>query len=347
MERVLMKENEIIKKIEENLRAYKESQTNEPKGLDSKWEFLVSKEPSRFINRDNMTVKAEALRDFRKMCIFIPDTPEFNASPFDLRSHLSGGRRGGKKLLKESLEVIVRHGYEDLLRKHPTNSVGNPNLFKYKGHIYTYRWLKHIYSLGIMKKHLEDKLPDDFITLDIGSSYGIFSYLLKKEFPRCKCILLDFPEQLILAHYYLGMSFPDAKIATYKDIVNLAVLDRGLFDKYDFVLIPWFLYKNITPKSIDLVTNFASFGEMKREWFDYYTKSEPFLSSKYFLTANRFQSAPTYDTDLTILDYPLSDFQKLHFGISPIFTHTYVRKMLFFYEKLMFSSQYFEFIGER
>lgn len=342
-----MTENGIIKKIEEDLRTYKESQTKEPIGLDSKWEFLVSKEPSKFINRDSLTIKIDALRNFRKLCIFIPDTPEFNASPLDLRSHLSGGRRGGKKLLKESLSVIIDQGYEGLLKKHPSNSVGNPNLFRYQGHVYTYRWLKHIYSLGIMKKHLEKKLPKDFIALDIGSSYGIFSYLLKSEFSRCKCILLDFPEQLILAHYYLGMSFPDAKIATYKDIGNLKFLDRTLFEKFDFILIPWFLYKNIAAKSIDLVTNFASFGEMKREWFNYYVKSEPFLSSKYFLTANRFQSAPTYDTDLTILDYPLNDFKKLHFQISPIFTHTYERKWLFFYKKLMFSSPYFEFMGER
>jgi hypothetical protein len=194
---------------------------------------------------------------------------------------------------------------------------------------------------------LKDKLNERFNAIDIGSSYGIFSYLLKNECPYCSSILLDFPEQLILAYYYLGMSFPQARIAGYKEIAGLARIDRDFLNTYDFILVPWFFYKKIASESIDLATNFASLGEMKREWFDYYVKSEPFLSTKYFFTANRFQSAPTYDTDLTILDYPLADFRKLHFSVSPIFSHTYARKLLFFYEKVYFSSQYFEFIGER
>lgn len=341
------RENEIIERINEDLRLQgKDAEKANPKDLDDKWSFLISKEPSRFINKD-LTVKVDALKNFRRLQIFISDAPGFDTRQPNLVNYLAGGRRGSVKLLKECLAAIRQNGHEELLRKYPSNKVGNPYLFERDGNIFTYRWTKHIRSLGLLNDILKERLKKPFSTIDIGSSYGIFSYLMKNEFPDSHCLLLDFPEQLILAHYYLGVSFPEARIAGYREIADLGKIDRNFLNEYDFVLVPWFFYKRIPADSIDLVTNFASLGEMKREWFDYYLKSEPFLSAKYFFTVNRFQSAPTYDTDLTVLDYPLQDFRKLHFSVSPIFSHTYSRRRLFFYEKIAFSSQYFEFIGER
>lgn len=339
--------NDLIKRIEEDLKLQKkDGHIAPPENLDGKWDVLVRKEPTRFIN-DDMTIRADILRNFRKYSIFISDAPSFNPSTMDIRNLLYGGRRGAIRLLKESLSIIKEQGHDALLKKYPSNLCGNPHVFRYYGHEYTYRWLKHIHSLGLFKKYLENRLGNRFTALDIGSSYGIFSYLLKKEFGHSTHILLDFPEQLVLAYYFLGMSFPNARIAGYKELSDMGKIDRNLIEQYDFILLPWFFYEKLAPQSVDLTANFASLGEMKRKWFDYYLKSEPFLSTKYFFTANRFQSAPTYDTDLTILDYPLHNFSKLHFAISPVFSHTYARKNLFFYEKLIFSSQYFEFIGER
>lgn len=337
----------VIEDIENNLLVLKkEAGKLQTEGLDNKWKDLLISEPKRFLN-PNLTVKEKALKNFRKHLIFVPDQPSFSISRWNLKTILGGGRRGSKKLLVDCLNVLERNNYEKLLKKFPCSKVGNPNIFKYKGYEYTYRWAKHIYSLGLFKKVLGKMINEDFITLDIGSSYGIFSYLLKHEFGKCHCVLLDFPEQLVLAHYFLAMNFPDASIAGFADVLNAKNIDRDFLKKYDFIFIPWFLYDKISSKSIDLVTNFASFGEMRKEWFKYYTENEVFASSKYFFTENRFQSAPTYDTDLTVLDYHLNEFKALHFRICPIFSHAYRQKFIFFYEKLVFSSQYFEFVGER
>lgn len=342
-----MREREIVKRIEENIRLQRENSIREvPAVMDAKWRFLTSTEPKKFINQD-LTLNIKVLRNFRKFCIFIPDQPSRSNSPFNIINFISGGRRGSRRLLKESFAFIKRNNYLTLLKKYPCNSVGNPNVFELNGHQYTLRWLRHIIFLGLFKEILEPMLKDGFTNLDIGSSYGIFSYLLKNEFPRSNHILLDFPEQLVLAYYFLGMSFPDAKIAGYKEISQLNRINRDFIESYDFILIPCSFYKKIMPHSLDLITNFASLGEMKREWFDFYLKSELFSSTKYFFTVNRFQSAPTFDTDLTILDYPLSEFKKLDFKIFDFFTYAYFRKYLFLYEKKYFPSQYFEFIGER
>jgi putative sugar O-methyltransferase len=342
-----IQEETIIERIEEDLRLQKNDTDNtKPEGLDRKWDFLISNEPQRFINQD-LTIKKDILRNFRRYTIFIPDEPTYNPVLLNPKNIISGRRRGIRKLLRECSEVIKQNSYEYLLEKYPCNSVGNPYFIKYNGYKFTYRWAKHIYSLGLFNRVLRERINSDFIHLDIGSSYGIFSYLLRNEYPKCTTILLDFPEQLILAYYFLGMSLPSAKIAGYKEIKDKEELTRDFLKRYDVVLLPWFFYQRLIKNSIDLITNFASFGEMKRQWFEYYTKNEPFLSTKYFFTENRFQSAPTYDTDLTILDYPLKDFKVLHFGICPVFSHTYRSKYLIFSERLYFSSQYFEFLGER
>lgn len=342
-----MPDTRLIKSIEEDLQIQKQdSARKKPGELDSKWDFLVSNEPSRFLNPD-LTLKTDVLKNFRKLTIFIPDEPHDDPSLLYPRNIISGGRRGMRRLLLDCFQVLEEQGCLDLLKKYPVNRVGNPNIFRHRGYEFTQRWTKHIYTLNLFKKILEPRLRPDFVALDIGSSYGIFSYLLKKEYPRSHHILLDFPEQLILANYFLGTNFPDAKIATYKELSQVARIDRKFVEQYDFILLPWYEYEKFAPDTTDVVTNFASFGEMRREWFEFYINNEPFRSTRFFLTENRFQSAPTYDSDLTVLDYPLQRFRKLHFAICPMFTYTYTRHNLFFTKKVYFSSQYFEFIGER
>ncbi len=197
-----------------------------------------------------------------------------------------------------------------------------------------------------MKKVLGNQLADNFIALDIGSSYGIFSYLVKNEFPQSHHVLVDFPEQLILAYYFLRTCFPGARVAGLKELRDKETIPRALVEQYDFTLIPVPFYSRLAGGSTDLVTNFASFGEMTRKAFDSYLKSEPFLTAKYFFTANRVKSAPTYDTELTIVDYPIWDAQKrLHFDICPVFSHYYAGRYLFFCTKL-FYPPFFEYIGK-
>lgn len=340
-------ENEVVKTIQANLQFLKETKAdNSPGELEEKWSFLTSSEPSRFLNAD-LSLKKDVLQDFRNQQVFIPDLPTCNLTYLNPRNLASGGHRAERKLLKENVRMLEERGYIDLLEKYPVSKVGNPNTFTYKGYECTHRWMKHIYSLGLFRDHLESDIGEEFINMDIGSSYGIFAYLLKSRFPKSRHILVDFPEQLILANYFMGRNFPDAKIASFKEIEEQGELTREFVEQYDFVLVPWFYYDRFAPKATDMFMNFASFGEMSREWFDYYLKNEPFSSAKYLFLENRVVSMPTYKTDLTILDYPLDQFNKMHFGIWPFSHHYYDSKFKFFMQKLDISSNYFEFIGKR
>lgn len=244
------------------------------------------------------------------------------------------------------MAVVTEHGYDGLLRKYPCPTIGNPSVFHYQGFRFTYRWLRHIYLLGLIEKVLKDRLGNDFIALDIGSSFGVLSALLKKEHPGSHHILVDFPEQLVLAHYFLGMLFREPRIAGVKEISELDQITADFIQEYDFVLIPCGLFSRISPETVDLVVNVASLGEMTRKWFGFYLQSTVFQTAKYFFTVNRIQSYPSYESDLTILDYPIWDPEKrLHFGVSPFWSNRYDRRLWFFCRQSP-TPPFFEYIGE-
>lgn len=341
-----MEEKTIIGFIEQDLRLQKEGGCLKPENLGTEWGRKMLTEPARFIEAD-IKLRPEAIRDFRKKRVFFPDIPVGPQNPFNFLNVLDGARRGHSRMLADSLRVIEESGFMGLLEKYPCSQVGNPNVFHYKGYRFTGEWLRHVYFLGLFKKYIEKEIGEDFIALDLGCFYGIFSGLLKKEFVKSHCVLVDLPQQLALAHYYLALNFPEAKIAAYKDIARLDAIDKDTIKKYDFILVPCHLYDKIAKDTLDVLTNFMSLQEMGREYFDLYLSREPFLSARFFLTVNRYQSAPTYDNGLTILDYPLGDFRKLHFATTPIVGERYKRKWLFFYTHFPYASQHFEFIGKR
>ena len=99
-----------------------------------------------------------------------------------------------------------------------------------------------------------------------------------------KFILIDLPEQLCAAHYYIKSEFPNAKIPSFEQIASSECLDRNFFNKFDFSLIPCYLIDKIDKNSTDLVTNFASFNEMPKVWFDKYMRSELFYKVRNIFT---------------------------------------------------------------
>lgn len=340
------REDILIKEIEEDLRLQKEAGFLEVDDFGNEWTKRFINEPKRFL-KEGTEVKRLALRNFRRNQILVPELPVGRQNPFNIRNIVDGARRGHTAMLKEYFKIIEDVKVKDILKKYPCSKVGNPHIFRHKGCAFTFRWVRHIYLLGLIKKYIAAEVKEDFTMLDLGSSYGILSSLVKREFPKSHHILVDLPQQLSLAHYFLGLELPNATIATYKDLAKLDVIDNDTIKKYDFILVPVKMYTKIARQTVDVFTNFMSLGEMSRKYFEYYLKQEPFLSAKIFFTVNRYQSSPTYDSGLSILDYPLTDFKRIIFNNTPIVSKRYKRFLLFFNTCFPYPSQHFEFIGKR
>ncbi len=340
--------------------------------LDAKWADLVLQEPRKLFNADG-SVNFDNLANFRRLRIFVSDlypntdfaTPDASslkalaASPVKgayefVKERIGGVNRSWRSHILHDLSLLEKDGALDMLRRYPIDKTpGNPFVMRARGCAFNLRWLRHVYFNTLVNKHIGAEIDDrkSFINLDIGCSYSVFSYMFKSEHPNATCVLVDFPDQLILSYWFLGNLFPDAKFATLADFADRETIDRAFLEQFDFVLLPVPQYGMLQADSLDMVSNFFSLGEMRREWFEGYMTSDPFRTARYFLTSNRFESSPrmepTYDTDLTILDYPLGDFERLHFGVYPLHQCYFKSKGYVFTETRSISSHNFDFLGRR
>lgn len=353
-----MNEQALFDKIESAIKIWLNNEVSQKKDGFGDWEHRSIEESKKFLDPTHK-LRKEVLKNFRAKHIFVSDRPYACISLFysdrswyvqfiKLLNVISGKRRGGTKEALDVLQLIEETGDVGFLRKYPSPEIGNPLLIKKNGYKFTYRYLRNIYQIGMFVKFLKPQLNENAIVLDIGSSYGTFSSLVKRELPKSRQVLVDLPGQLILAHYYLGHLFPEAKIAGFEECDRAKVIDREFINQYDFVLVPTFLFHKLTAHSVDVVTNFVSFMEMSREWFFRYTNSEVFRTASYVFTVNRYDSRPTYTNSLTFLDFPFNDFEPMHVQTDPcIKCHYSKSRFFFFYERVPYPSQFFQFIGKR
>jgi putative sugar O-methyltransferase len=305
----------------------------------------------RLVSADGR-LDAAALENFRRDEILVEDVPRRDYGSGRLRDNaltnaLVGRRRATRQCLLATLDVLRGAGCADKMREHPCARVGNPRVFAKAGYEFTYRWARTVYFLGLFDRLLGERLDGDFVALDIGSSYGIFSALLKRACPRSRHVLVDLPEQLIAARYFLSQYRPDARIAGPTELADAARIDRGLCAEQDFVLLPAAWFDRLQGGSADVVTNFGSFCEMTRGSFEGYLRSDAFLSCRYFVTINRVEAKPGVHDDITILDYPVWDAsRKLHFDLSPIYSvpFSFEQRRLFFVRQYR-PPPFFEYVG--
>ncbi len=321
------------------------------------WEGRFLKGMERLIDPD-LNAKPEQLAYFRGKQLFVTDRPcvllkgyySHSNAYYSFKRFINlflGTQRGGIREALDTYETVEQEGFLPLLRSYPNPDIGRPLQIHHHGYTFTNRYIRHIYLLGMLKRHLDKQLPKSPILMDIGSSYGIFSSLVKQEYPKSHQILVDLSGQLILAHYYLMKLFPKAKIAGFKEVGEAARVDKAWIQQYDFVLVPTSLYSKIAAGSVDVVTNFISLSEMSRDWFFTYVQSGVFTQARFLFTVNRYDAYPTYTNNITILDYPLKEYEPIYMRTCPFLLRYYVRQAMFWYRKVNYPSQFFQFIGKR
>lgn len=254
------------------------------------------------------------------------------------------------KACDETYERIEDLDLRELVLANPISNVGAPLCYVKNGIRYTRRWIRHIYFLSLFKQYLESHIHEIKTILDIGSSYGAFPYLMKKNYPDSHFIMIDLPEQNTVAHYYLKSEMPDCRIAGFEEIREVGTITRDFVESYDFILVPCFYLDRLDGGIADLVTNFVSLPEMSREWFDLYLQSSVFTTSKYFYTVNPVVKEENTGVKITVLDMPFNDYEQIHFDICPFFQWQYlgkhVRGLYYRSEKVPRTVNY-EYIGKR
>lgn len=243
----------------------------------------------------------------------------------------------------DDIEIIKLIGGEEFLLKNPVNDTpGNPIHWTTSKFSVNTRWLRYIYLATRMRN--EDLFVKGGTWVDIGSYYGGLQSVVAKSTTRGRIVLVDFHHQLFRSFAYLKEIFPNATHDLGGNQLSNQV-NSGLSFHYIHVAS----FSKLSNLKIDLLTNFFSFGEMKRDTFQNYCRSQPYKNAKSIYLVNRFVSAPffdpTYDSDLNILDY-LNPARKItYFDIFPIhYFSSLPRFILGRNRRRNISSPYFEMI---
>jgi putative sugar O-methyltransferase len=171
--------------------------------------------------------------------------------------------------------VLEYHRHAKIVRKEILFSLsesyaGNNLAVHYRGIRLSLRLLFHSVMVDNLLNNIT--LPKRPTIWEIGAGYGGLSRILKYYIPNSCHILLDLPETLTYASYFIAYNFPDKKIAYLSDIIDrLDEFDR-LIVEYDFILIPPWVSPYIPNSSVDLLIDTYSMSEMSKVYAKYYIK---------------------------------------------------------------------------
>ncbi|MFZ5589819.1 MAG: putative sugar O-methyltransferase [Pseudomonadota bacterium] len=232
--------------------------------------------------------------------------------------------------LLDDIEIIKLIGAKELLIENPVHlTPGVRSFYFINGTSVNLRWLRYIY---LLKRILDlNLLEKGGVWVDVGSYYGGLQGLVRKYNPKSRIVLVDFHHQLCRSFIYLSHLFPNAFHILPDQLPQYSNL--GEIPERTIMYVPVSEYERIANQTVDLVTNFFSLGEMRREFFNIYMNSRLFQESRRVFLVNRFVSAPyfekTYDSDVSVLDYFSQERKREYFDIFPIHHYLLINRNLF------------------
>lgn len=212
------------------------------------------------------------------------------------RSELVGGMgTSGDEYLKAKKNRIFKYRYinrwcnyydklKDITNGSPHFSysfVGNPAGILIDGGVIHPESIRfHYTSLEICSLLKDVSKP---VICEIGSGSGGQAYKIIDDFNEALTyVLLDIPEVLVFASYFLMTNFPSKKILLYGE----NNFNSDTINKYEIILQPNFMLLNFDSESVDLFFNDCSFSEMDSNAVKEYFRQIERICRKYFMHIN-------------------------------------------------------------
>ena len=229
------------------------------------WEARLFKWINKLVTNDE--IDPNKISKFRATSALLSEVPRNPYLDKTFKKHIYEYLRfpGYKKTCFHNFEKLC---HDDSLIWESFSQVGEPIYYESDGKKFNERFLRHLRTVSIIEKNIS--LKSGSIVVDIGGGYGQFIAMMHYKFDSAKKILIDFPEQLLVASYFLKKSFPDAKINTIRSCYEKNISITSMLKNNDFVLIPVDQLHLLNDIEVDLVCNFSSFGEMSVDNFTGY-----------------------------------------------------------------------------
>ena len=266
--------------------SYKLAKSLFPKNLISKhWDIYPSNFHEILFNKDK-------IENFRK-----------NELSFKFNDSLEKAKLSRTKRVLSRLSQITG---KEFIEKNKEILIGNPQTLTINNKPYDYHDLFIVYFLYALFPFLSEKnKKKKFFVCDIGGGYGALAHRIKKNFPNAVCLLFDLPEQNYISNYYLKKLSPVAnilnldKLMKVKNIKSLDDLQIKKIDllRYDYIILPGYLIKQLPNNFIDVFINTRSFMEMNIETVDFYFSQIHRIINKtgIFYCVNRYKKKTSGD----------------------------------------------------
>ncbi len=284
--------------------------------------------------------KLKVFRQTAPLISEVPRNPYFH-NPILSIIYKTLRMEGYKKTCLLNYEKLAK---DDSLDWNSFNEIGEPLYVECDNRKFNERSLRHLRTVSIIKKKIPLNAGD--YVLDIGGGYAQFSMCLRRALPKIKNIVIDFPEQLLLARYYIHTLDPNCRVNNIRQTYSAEDLLENIND-FDVLLLPADSYNVINKLQLKLVCNFSSYGEMPLSVFTEYQRQPSISKAEYFFTINRLDSFPTYNNRMCILNYLSSMSRIEHLEVSPIWDYHYSSYTKFWIKKQAYLSRNFELIERR
>jgi len=121
------------------------------------------------------------------------------------------------------------------------------------------------------------------VICEIGGGFGGQAHtILSSSGSSITYILLDIPEVLAVASYFLMASLPEKRFLLYGE----GPLYPEKFEQYDIILMPNFVLPKLGDETVDLFLNQASFSEMNSSTSQEYLSQIERICRRYFMHIN-------------------------------------------------------------
>lgn len=189
--------------------------------------------------------------------------------------------------------------------------IGQPLFITYNNRKINTNLPYRMYYIHRLMTLTDIKEGESFVWCDLGSGSGTMAEVIRYFFPSSTVILVDLPETLLFASYYMAMNFPDAHIGYYDELKGLPSITADVISKYDIILLPHFAYERLEANTVDISWNTASLSEMSLESIQNYIRiiEKTTRSGGYFYCVNRNVEAVENagDIDIRLDTFPFDD----------------------------------------
>lgn len=194
------------------------------------------------------------------------------------------------------------HLYEEIMGSPPQLTypmVGNPVGLYHDGQVIPIEAIHFHYVATEILSLLED--VDNAVVCEIGGGVGGQAYAILSNSGRpITYILLDIPEVLVLASYFLMAALPEKKFLLYGE----GQLDSNKMVQYDIILMPNFVLPQLGDETVDLFFNQRSFSEMDSATVEEYLCQIERICRRYFMHINHNTKFVWYDNGKETVNLP-------------------------------------------